>query len=368
MKVALVMPGGVDRSGTERVIPAFVWLIERLARRHDVHVFATRQEDESGSWKLNGAEVYNAGTAHGSSVRLLTRFGAAHRQHPFDVVHGFFGWSGTVAALAGWRFGVPAVFHAAGGEFVALRDIDYGMRTTLRGRLGLRFALAGARRVTVASRFMQQLAKRRSVHAEYVPLGVGVDQWPPREPCRRDASRPLRLLHVGDIRPVKDQTLLISAAGHLSGAGVAFELDVVGLDTMKGAVQRTPDARRIESMTRWHGVLGRDALRALMDRADLLVMTSRHEAGPMVALEAAIAGVPTVGTAVGYVDDWSPDAAVAVPVGDAPALAREIAALASDETRRLQIAREAQRRALVVDADFTAAAFEKIYTEVASRR
>jgi glycosyltransferase involved in cell wall biosynthesis len=167
---------------------------------------------------------------------------------------------------------------------------------------------------------------------------------------------------------VKDQTLLVAAAGHLRDSGLAFELDVVGLDTMSGFVQATPDARRIEGITRWHGVLGRDALRALMDRADMLVMTSRHEAGPVAALEAAIAGVPTVGTAVGYVSDWSPDAAVAVPVGDAEALARAIAALAADEPRRLRIAREAQRRALEVDADYTAAAFERIYTELASRR
>src|SRR5262249_17281021 len=156
----------------------------------------------------------------------------------------------------------------AGGEFVALDDIDYGMRATARGRLGLLVTLAGVRYVTVASRFMQHLAKNQSVRAEYVPLGVAIDQWPLREPCPRDPSRPLRLLHVGDIRPVKDQTLLVAAAGQMRDAGVAFELDVVGLDTMDGALQRTPDARRIESVTRWHGSLGRDALRRLMNRAD----------------------------------------------------------------------------------------------------
>jgi len=367
VKIALILPGGVDRSGAERVIPVFLWLIERLAQRHEVHVFATRQEADAGSWKLNGAEVHNAGTARGSSFRLLAKFGAVHRQRPFDVVHAFFGWCGPVAAFAGWRFGVPVVFHAAGGEFVALRDIDYGMRTSLPGRLGLLVTLAGVRRVTVASRFMQHLATSQSVRAEYVPLGVAIDQWPMREPCPRDPSHPIRLLHVGDLRPVKDQTLLITAAGQLHDAGISFELDIVGLDTMNGVIQRTPNARRIESVTRWHGTLGRGALRALMDRADLLVVTSRHEAGPVVALEAAIAGVPSVGTAVGYVQDWSPDAAVAVPVGDAQALTGAIAGLAADEPRRLQIAHEAQRRARDIDADYTASAFERIYTKLQHR-
>ena len=35
--------------------------------------------------------------------------------------------------------------------------------------------------------------------------------------------------------------------------------------------------------------------------ADLFWLTSRHEAGPVAVLEAAVAGVPTVGTAVGQV-------------------------------------------------------------------
>jgi len=39
MRIGLVVTGGVDRSGRERMLPGIVWLIERLARRHDVHVF-----------------------------------------------------------------------------------------------------------------------------------------------------------------------------------------------------------------------------------------------------------------------------------------------------------------------------------------
>jgi glycosyltransferase involved in cell wall biosynthesis len=101
-----------------------------------------------------------------------------------------------------------------------------------------------------------------------------------------------------------------------------------------------------------------------MERADILLMSSRHEAEPLVVLEAAVVGVPTVGTNVGHVADWAPDAAVAVAVGDADALARETMALVADEPRRLAIAREAQRRAIAIDADNTAATFERIYREM----
>ena len=35
MRIALIIPDGVDPSGRERVIPALLSLIKRLARRHE---------------------------------------------------------------------------------------------------------------------------------------------------------------------------------------------------------------------------------------------------------------------------------------------------------------------------------------------
>ena len=61
-----------------------------------------------------------------------------------------------------------------------------------------------------------------------------------------------------------------------------------------------------------------------------------------------------MGTEVGHLIDWAPDAAVAVPVGDATALAQETAALLVDEERRLHLAHLAQGRAKAEDADWTA--------------
>jgi glycosyltransferase involved in cell wall biosynthesis len=85
-------------------------------------------------------------------------------------------------------------------------------------------------------------------------------------------------------------------------------------------------------------------------------------------LEAAVAGVPTVGTAVGHVADFAPAAAVAVPVGDALALADAIEQLACNEARRLRIAAAAQDRALRLDADHTCREFLRGYRQVTALR
>jgi len=368
VRLALVLQGGVDRGGVDRVIPSRLWILERLAHRHDVHVFGLGQDEEAGDWELLGARVHDVGTAPRKSRRLLARFGALHREAPFDVVHAFFGWPGVYAAVLGRRHRVPVLYSPCGGEFVALRDIGYGMRCTLVGRVGSAVAAAGAARVTVATPHMQRLAEARGVRTERVPLGVALDRWPAAAPRPRDPSRPARLLHVGDLRPVKDQGTLLAAAARLFGAGVPFTLDVAGADTTRGATARVAATLGLGDVVRWHGTLRHDALRALVDQADVLLVTSRHEAGPLVVLEAALAGVPTVGTAVGHVAEWAPHAAVAVPVGDAAALARETAALLADEPRRLALAAAAQRLALGIDADATVAAFERIYGELRETR
>lgn len=126
MKIALVVPGGVDASATERVIPAFIWLIERLARRHVVHVFAMHQQPEPAEWPLLGAQVHNIGSVGNRRRRFFERFAAEHRAGAFDVVHALFGDAGMYAAMAGWRHQVPVLLHLAGGEPVALPDIGYG--------------------------------------------------------------------------------------------------------------------------------------------------------------------------------------------------------------------------------------------------
>jgi len=234
MKIALLMPGGVDRSGEDRVIHSFIWLIERLASRHEVHVFALNQEPLPGDWPLLGAQVHNIGMVGRWRQRLLRTFAREHRRSPFHVVHGFFGWGGTYGALLGWRHHLPVLFHPEGGEFVDMGDIGYGMRSSARGRLELRVAVAGADRITVASTYMQQLAAALHIQAERVPIGVALDRWPAAAPRARDTSRPARLLHIGDIRPVKGQATLLAAASLMQNAGLNFELDIAGFDTMKG--------------------------------------------------------------------------------------------------------------------------------------
>src|SRR3954447_16760842 len=84
MRIGLVVTGGVDRSGRERVVPTLLWLIERLARRHEVHVFALHYYRDPCTYPLAGALVHDVGRVDGPPglrlFRLRRRLDAAIRR------------------------------------------------------------------------------------------------------------------------------------------------------------------------------------------------------------------------------------------------------------------------------------------------
>lgn len=196
MNIALIVPGGVDRSGTHRVIPALLALITRLAREHSVRVFALRQEMQAAQWPLAGATVFNLG-GRWPALRLLPALRREHARAPFDVIHSIWGGAGAFAAVvAGRLFDVPALVHLAGGELAALPQIAYGGRLRPARRVVDGWTLRHAAAVTAASRPLIELAATLGIAARRVPLGVDLDTWPVRAPRARTPGAPARLLHV----------------------------------------------------------------------------------------------------------------------------------------------------------------------------
>ena len=360
----------MDRGGKERVIPALLSLIERLARRHDVHVFALAQEEEPSSYPLLGARIHNLGMAArsrwpGQALGRAHRGLAAgfHEHAPFDLVHAF--WAnnpGFLAALAARRHGLPLVLSLGGGELAAFADIGYGSQLLPKERLKVKWALRSAARVTCASGPIRDMARAHGIDAALVPLGVPEESFLaflPRDPAPR-------LLLVGSLNRIKDVPTALRAFRRVVDALPRTHLDVIGEDVLGGEAPRAASALGLSSSVTFHGFLTADALLPFYRHADLLVHTSRHEAGPLVVLEAAACGVPTVGTAVGHIRDFaedSPARALVVPVGDDAALAAGILALLGSEPRRRAMGEAAREWTRAHDADFTATAFERIYLE-----
>lgn len=364
MRIGLVVQGGVDPSLEYRVIPALLALIRGLARVHEVRVFVPYQEAQPRRWELLGAEVHNIGVRR-MRVRGVRAICAEHRVRPFDLIHAIWsGMPGLTAVAAARILGLPSVVHVAGGELAALPAIAYGGRLTWTGRLREAAVLRAASQVTAASGPMLSTLSALGITARRVPLGVDLDAWPPRLPVHRSALRAARLIHIASLTPVKDQPTLLRALVALRDRGLDFDMHVVGEDTLGGEIQALAGRLGLASAVKFHGFLPQRSLRPLLEMSDLQVMSSLHEAGPVTLREAAVIGVPTVGTAVGEIADWAPHAALAAPVGESELLARQVAALLTNEELRLRVAREAYTRATCEDAAYTTRLFEALYEEL----
>jgi glycosyltransferase involved in cell wall biosynthesis len=187
------------------------------------------------------------------------------------------------------------------------------------------------------------LPARGASLARRVPLGVDLAMFAPgRAP--RNASR-TRILHVASLSGVKDQATLLSAAAALEERGYAFQLDVVGTGPLEPELRSLARCLGLSETICWRGAVPHDQMPRAYQRADLFVLSSRHEAQGMVALEAAACGVPVVGTAVGVIPELRP-AARTIGVGDAGGLADGMAELVEDAPSRARSGCAVRERAV----------------------
>jgi glycosyltransferase involved in cell wall biosynthesis len=371
LRVGLVVTGGFDRTGRERVVPALLAFVDAMARRNETHVFALRHYREPCVYTLRGATVHDLGRVDG--MRGVGRLRQAHRLSAaierigrFDVLHAYWAVpSGVVATRVARALAIPSIVTFDSGEFVSLPDIGYGLQRRWIDRRAVAATIRSATRATVCTEYMARLASAHGASAQRVPLGIDPRDFPRVD--RLDGP-PWRLLHVASLNRVKDHETALHAIARVVRTMPSVHLDIVGEDILEGRVQRLCHALDLDTHVSFHGFQPTDVLASFYARAHLHLVSSRHEAAGVVCLEAACAGVPTVGTSVGYVADWADDRAVAVPVGDSEALAAAIVALLANRDRRIRLAEAARSWALEHSADWTAQRFEEIYVEARAHR
>ena len=365
MKIAFIVTGGLHPSGREQVVPALLWLIERLAADHEVHAFALRHLSEASTYTLVGATVHDLGRPRAAWAQWRELQRALAGSGRFDVLHGYLAHpAGMWTAISGRTLKTPTVVSCDSGEFVGLADIGYGSQLRPGGRAAVAIACRLATRVHVTTRFMSDQAKARGIDAVGIPLGVDADRMTRGRPP--DEGPPWRLLQIANLNRVKDQSTLLKAL-RIARERIDARVDLVGEDTLAGTIQREAADLGLADAVSFHGWLPHDALVRFHNAAHLYVQSSRHEGGGVSVLEACVAGVPVVGTAVGYVSDLAPRSAIAVPPNDPPALAAAIVRLLQHPAERRSIADSAYEFTSSHDADWTAKRLVALYKSLSDQ-
>jgi glycosyltransferase involved in cell wall biosynthesis len=340
MRVGLVVPGFSADNG-DWCIPALRHLARGVAAAgDDLQVVAVRYPYRSARYRVDCVEVsaVGGGARRGSGTlgvwaKTLDVLRTAHSQRPFDVLHAFWATeSGLLTAIAGKLLRIPTLVSLAGGELVAIPDIAYGDQRIAWERLKVRASLRLASAVTAGSRHLLDLAAhhipRHRLHR--TPLGVDLNLFTPGPP----SGNGTRIVHVGTLTGVKDQRTLLNAFGLVREHVPDASLTIAGDGPLRPQLEHQLGELQLTQAVTFQGSLDHARLPGVYRQGDVFVVSSRHEAQSMVAVEAAACGLPVVGTCVGVIPELADDDGV-VPVRDATALATALVNAVAAPPRRL---------------------------------
>ncbi len=304
-------------------------LANGLAERGiDVHptVFSGGEGWLSARLQAAGHTVHFPRISRPVDAALAMRMASWVRSRKLAVLHAHEFTMGFYAGVAGALARTPHVLTMHGGT-------GFAAATRRRMALGLSARRAAAV-VGVSESTCEHLASALSIspsRVEFVPNGVL------HLPGNRDATRASLgltgadqlVLAVGNLYPVKGHTTLIAAATQLAAReGLPpWRIAVAGRGNEERALREQIAAAGLEDRVQLLGL--RSDIPHLLAAADGWVMPSLNEGLPLALLEAMLAGLPIIASAVGGIPKLvlPGQTGTLVPPGDADALSGALEAM-----------------------------------------
>jgi len=367
MNIGILLPG-FSSDEDDWAIPVQLNLVKEMAHKHDVRVIALRYPHRKDTYQIHGATVHSLGVGAWTRGfrRLKLWFDAIqlikqlHKETPFDVLHAMWGdETGLIAGWAGKQFGIPVVVSIAGGELVGFDDIDYGLQRSRFSKWIVGQALKHASAIVVACTYTRRLIAKAgySIPNERIyTISLGVDTSV--FTSQPENQIPKRLIHVASLIGIKDQSTLLKAIAVLDDISV----DIIGIGRDEQALKTLARNLNIDHRVSFLGAIHHLELPKYYNRAQINLLTSRHEGLGMVTLEAGACGIATISTSVGLLPDH-PELGMTVPVGDHQAMASAIQTLLNNPTQLQRLSDSAQKTTQEkFSIQRTASAFIKLYS------
>jgi glycosyltransferase involved in cell wall biosynthesis len=296
-----------------------------------------------------------------SVLRVPVGIPAAVRQYKSEVLH--------VTYVAPPAVGCPTVVSVHDLSYLAYpRSVSPRTRVML-SLLVPRSVRRAARVIAISAFTRQDLVTRYGIAEEKISvihLAAGpafhVLEDARKQRLPEGVTEPF-VLAVGNLEPRKNLARLVEAFGALAAEpAVSAKLVLVG--KAKGqapALARLVEQYGLRDRVVFTGYLEEDELVLLYNRAALFVYPSLYEGFGLPPLEAMACGCPVVASNVTAMPEVLGDAALLVDPLSAPALARAIKAVLSQETRaralRARGLRQAARYSWTKTAEQTRAVY-----------
>jgi glycosyltransferase involved in cell wall biosynthesis len=262
-----------------------------------------------------------------------------------------------------------ALIARATGRPMVAHEHTFNGRPSARGKLAYRHLIAPAasRIVCVAPSIAESLVaygvSRDLVRV--IPNGVPTAAALERETARAElqlGSAQVVIGIIGRLRPEKRHDLALEALALLRRGGRDVSLCCVGDGPRRDELRALGVTLGVSDHVEWAGE--RPNAGRLVRAFDVMVLCSDFEGMPLAALEALVAGVPLVATAVGSLPELvAQGGGRVVPPGDAQALADAVAA-ELDEFDPVRNDRASASARVLFGLERSAIALQGVYDEV----
>lgn len=347
-RVLLLILSRLDRSRFQAVLvcPA-AGQLQKEARTLNVPCANVDQLNARFTWRIAALIRYFA-----SFVSTIRQVRARVRENEPELIHANSVRAGLVISAATLGLGIPIVWHVH--DLLQQHPLSTGIRlfTLLLPPVRI-VVVAEAAADRFKGKLLRQIPKRVDFAVIYnaveaAKLNSRLSSGSIRKELRiRDSDRLIGI--VGNLSPVKGQLELIRAFAKARKRIPNLALLVIGSalfnrgDGYQKQLSAEVRALGLDHCVRFLGQ--RNDVPAIMGALDLLVMNSRSEAFPLVALEGMAAGVPVLATAVGGLPEliahekngWL------VPFGDEEKLVDGIATLLERRDLSAQLATNARQ-------------------------
>jgi glycosyltransferase involved in cell wall biosynthesis len=358
--IAIIVPGGIGTGKNNTGVPSLERIVKLLSVDLNVTVFQLFRINEN--YKPEGFDIVPIVSSNFviTTLKMFSTFRKVHRAHNFSVVHGF--WvrpCGFLAVLIGKLWRIKSIVSLQGGDAVYLPSIKYGQLSNSFYKWIAWWTLRQADHVTALTKYLVDTLSangftRTDIHV--VPFGTDPQLFKFRE---KAFSQPVKILHIGNLHPVKDQITLLHAFKIITEK-VNAQLTIIGEGHEEAMLRKLILKLNLVGKASIQHPVAHDDLPAWYDRSDIMMHTSLTEGQAVVVSEAMSSGVMVCGTRVGLLSDL-PECFVTVEPGDYKKLAEEVIKIVNDTEQREQKRRRSLEWASAHTLAWTVSEFKTLY-------
>ena len=358
---------GLGRGGTERLLLSSASLLDRDKFSVDVAYLIPTEDALAAPLQALGLDVHCLRQANNADLRWIGGLRKLVASRGYDIVHTHMPLPAAFSRMSLGR-PRPAFVHTEHNIWHRYHWATYWANALTYHRNDKVIAVSKA----VAASIQANHVPRHLPDIEVVYHGISLDDTSTVAEGRDAARQSLGLAPsafvvgtVGNLTPKKDQRTLIEAVAVLRRTVPAVQLVIIGTGPLEGELRRLVADLGLTRQTSFLGA--RDDVRQLLPAFDAFALSSRYEGLSIALVEALASGLPVVVTGVGGMPEVvSHDVeGFLVQPGDAVALARALARLATDADLCGRLGANGMRRARSFDINVAHQRIESIYGEVA---